>query len=178
MATPHPTRDRILDALQTVLIEHGERAATIEAVAQGAGVSKGGLLYHFASKEAMTDGLLDRFRAAVAADIVTMSTSPAGPVDSFIRSSVSTLGDFDRTFVAVSRLAQGSHPEAREALQAAQAAWLSSIQEEVSDPDVARAITLIGDGIYYNSSMGAAVPNPAELDALMRIISSLIANSR
>src|SRR5947199_10858349 len=41
---------------RSILIAEGERAATIEAVAREAGVSKGGLLYHFASKDDLTAG--------------------------------------------------------------------------------------------------------------------------
>jgi AcrR family transcriptional regulator len=61
-------RDRVLDAYETLLIEAGPAAATLDAVAAGAGVSKGGLLYHFASKDALGAGLLDRLRERSAAD--------------------------------------------------------------------------------------------------------------
>jgi AcrR family transcriptional regulator len=44
------TRDRLLDAFEGLLIAHGPRAATLDAVAAAAEVSKGGLLYHFPSK--------------------------------------------------------------------------------------------------------------------------------
>lgn len=173
MATPRSTRDRILDAFQDTLIESGERAATIEGVAQRAGVSKGGLLYHFATKEAMIDGLLTRLAAQVDADITVMRAAPAGPVDYFIRSSVSTQSDFDRTVIATGCLAQGAHAAAQAALQSAQSRWLEVVSEAVPDADVANAIMLIGDGIYYNSSMGAGVPTSGELDALLGVISRL-----
>ncbi|MFL1379120.1 TetR/AcrR family transcriptional regulator, partial [Nocardiopsis protaetiae] len=41
------TRDRILDALQEILVQEGYSSVTLEAVARAASVSKGGLLYHF-----------------------------------------------------------------------------------------------------------------------------------
>ena len=37
----------------------GAAALTLDAVAAEAGVSKGGVLYHFGSKRALIDGLLD-----------------------------------------------------------------------------------------------------------------------
>ncbi len=61
-------RDRVLDAYDTLLIEHGGAAVRLDAVAAAAGVSKGGLLYHFASKEALVTGLLERLRQRSAAD--------------------------------------------------------------------------------------------------------------
>jgi AcrR family transcriptional regulator len=50
------------------VVEEGVSGMTLEAVAREAGVSKGGLLYHFPSKEALIGGmigrLIDRFEAA------------------------------------------------------------------------------------------------------------------
>src|SRR5690606_1251603 len=58
MPRPPLARERVLDAYETILLTEGERAATLEGVAAAAGVSKGGLLYHFASKDQLADGLL------------------------------------------------------------------------------------------------------------------------
>ena len=41
------TRRRLLDAATAVVRRDGARALTLDAVAAEAGVSKGGLLYHF-----------------------------------------------------------------------------------------------------------------------------------
>jgi AcrR family transcriptional regulator len=65
-----PTRRRVIDAAVQVVSERGAAALTLEAVAEAAGVSKGGLLYHFPSKEALVGGMVealcDRFEEAVA----------------------------------------------------------------------------------------------------------------
>ena len=45
------SREQILDAYEHLLVQAGERAATLDAVAAQAKVSKGGLLYHFGSKK-------------------------------------------------------------------------------------------------------------------------------
>lgn len=173
MPRPSPTRERILDAFQDLVIDFGERAATLDAVAQRASVSKGGLLYHFGSKETLIDGLTDRLRGLVEADIALMRADPAGPIDYFIRTSVSMEGEFDRCIVAAARLAQGAHPGARDALKSAQAEWLNVITETVRDPGIARTIMLIGDGIYYNSSMGAGALTSAEMDDLVATVHRL-----
>ena len=50
----HPTTDartRILDAAEAIVRARGVPGLTLEAAAREAGVSKGGLLYHFGSKE-------------------------------------------------------------------------------------------------------------------------------
>ena len=60
MPPPPAAREKVLDAFQRLLIERGARETTLDAVAQAAGVSKGGLLYHFGSREALIEGLLAR----------------------------------------------------------------------------------------------------------------------
>lgn len=51
------SREQILDAYEHLLVQAGERAATLDAVAAQAKVSKGGLLYHFGSKKALFEAL-------------------------------------------------------------------------------------------------------------------------
>src|ERR1700754_728481 len=113
MADSRPARDRILDAFEELLGEQSERAATLDAVAARAGVSKGGRLYHFASKDAMVDGGLPRLSGHVEDDLERMRTAPEGPVDYFIRTSIPTDNDLERSIVAVARLAQSADSRAR-----------------------------------------------------------------
>lgn len=53
-------RDRILDAAEQLVTDEGARHLTLDAVAHAAGVSKGGLLYHFPSKDALLAGMIER----------------------------------------------------------------------------------------------------------------------
>lgn len=171
------TRDRLLTAFEDILIEDGERAATLEAVAAKAGVSKGGLLYHFTSKEALAAGLTDRLLTMIATDVDEMKAAPEGIVSYFIRTSVSTNSELDRTIIAAAHLAQGSHPKVKEALQKMQSIWLDVIRTEVSDPTVARVIMLLSDGLYYNSALlpavGSIVPSESDMDDLISLVTSL-----
>ncbi|MEN9308893.1 MAG: hypothetical protein RL173_2825, partial [Fibrobacterota bacterium] len=54
---PSLTRDHILQATATLVLAEGPSALTLEAAAKASGISKGGLLYHFPSKEALILGL-------------------------------------------------------------------------------------------------------------------------
>ena len=58
-----PVRDRILDAAERVVGDVGAARITLDVVAQAAGVSKGGLLYHFPSKESLMEALAQRYVA-------------------------------------------------------------------------------------------------------------------
>jgi AcrR family transcriptional regulator len=75
---PRPSsRALLLETAAEVVAEHGPTALTFDGVAAAAGLSKGGLLYHFPTKVALLEALLasvlDRFetevdRRAAAAD--------------------------------------------------------------------------------------------------------------
>ena len=60
MPRPSVARAAALDAADALLSEHGLAAFTLEAVAARAGISKGGLLYHFPTKEALLSDLMRR----------------------------------------------------------------------------------------------------------------------
>jgi AcrR family transcriptional regulator len=60
-AVPAPAHDRILEAAERVVAEVGAARLTLDVVAQAAGVSKGGLLYHFPSKESLLGALAQRY---------------------------------------------------------------------------------------------------------------------
>jgi len=58
---PPSTREQILDAANAVVALKGVANLTLEEVAREAGLSKGGVLYHFPSKEALTAAMIERF---------------------------------------------------------------------------------------------------------------------
>ena len=53
-------RGRILDAAEQLVADHGASKLTLDAVAQAAGVSKGGLLYHYPNKDALLAAMIER----------------------------------------------------------------------------------------------------------------------
>ncbi|HFK6268661.1 TPA: TetR family transcriptional regulator, partial [Listeria monocytogenes] len=52
-------KNNLLTAASEIVKEEGVVKLTLEAVAQRAGVSKGGLLYHYPSKEALIKGMVE-----------------------------------------------------------------------------------------------------------------------
>jgi AcrR family transcriptional regulator len=61
MTRPHrttPTADRILAAAARIVLRDSVRRLTLDAVAREAKLSKGGVLYHFATKEALIQAML------------------------------------------------------------------------------------------------------------------------
>lgn len=176
MPRPPKARAAILDAYRDLLVSYGERAATMDAVAAAAGVSKGGLLYHFRSKDALAEGLLGRLAEAAAEDREQMASAAEGPSRYFVRTSVSTGSDLDLLFVATVRLAQAGHAGALAALEELDAAWLEIIRREVPDPDASAAIMLVGEGLYHYSTLAGGWPEAAfgtSLEGLLAVVDRL-----
>lgn len=150
------TRDRLLDSFEELLKSGGSRAATLDAVAAAAAVSKGGLLYHFGSKDALIDGMIERLHEQAAADVEQMRTAPEGPVEFYLTTSVDTGSTFDRALIAVSRIAQERDPRGTRAMAQLRDGWLAVLREHLADDSLAMTILLIGDGLYANDANGVA----------------------
>jgi len=176
MSRPPAARDKLLDAYADILRDGGERAATLEAVATKAGVSKGGLLYHFKTKEALAEALSERMLELGRLDVEKMRAAAEGPSRYFVRTSVNTKSAFDVTYGAMIRLSQASVAPARHALEAIHGWWLDLILEEVGEPAVAETIMLIGDGLYSYSALPGELNRPeagGDMDGLLRQVEVL-----
>jgi AcrR family transcriptional regulator len=80
VSAPSDARTRVLDAAEAIVRARGVPGLTLEAAAREAGVSKGGLLYHFASKEALLSALLTRLAEFVSQDFAeAVERLPPGP---------------------------------------------------------------------------------------------------
>ncbi|MFE4079122.1 TetR/AcrR family transcriptional regulator [Paenarthrobacter sp. YIM B13468] len=150
MAGKDSIPERVLNAFESLLIESGERAATLDAVARFASVSKGGILHYFSNREALISAQLKRFDDLVSEDINSMRTAPDGPAAYFIRTSIWSNSPLDRAFVALQRLSQVAHSETQRRLVDAQKKWLVVLEAEVG-PETALAIRYIGDGLFFNA---------------------------
>lgn len=175
MSRPPRARELVLDAFEALLIAEGERAATMDATARAAGVSKGGLLYHFGSKDALETGLIERLDALVDADIAEMAASPDGAVAYFVRTSVMTDDPLDRAIIAVSRLAQGGHAAASAALRIVRERWADALRPHTADDAALDLVMLVSDGLYYNNALGVGgvpgpVPDGAAMDTLIALV--------
>jgi len=175
MSRPPLARERVLDALERILIEDGERAATMDATARAAGVSKGGLLYHFGTKDALESALVARLEELVDEDIAAIEAAPEGPVAYFLRSSVMEDGPLDRAIIAVSRLAQAGNSTAIAALHDMRSRWEDVLRPHTRDAAALDLVMLVSDGLYYNNALGGdapltVVPRGAALDALIGLV--------
>lgn len=158
---PRPSqRQHVLDAYLTLAVTHGPGATTLEAVAAAAGVSRSGLLYHFASKEALLDGLVARTRELNSADIALARRRAAAGTESvahyYLRTSRDEPDhepDLFRTMAALLKLS-GTEERAAAAAREVMAMWRAALAEEAGDELTADLIAAVGDGIYLRAIAG------------------------
>jgi AcrR family transcriptional regulator len=75
------TRARILDAAMRLFAEIGYHAATNSEIAAAAGLTRGAMLYHFATREALVAGAVEHIQGARLALLDAAATNPPPGVD-------------------------------------------------------------------------------------------------
>ncbi|AUI62439.1 TetR/AcrR family transcriptional regulator [Amycolatopsis sp. BJA-103] len=161
MAKP-TAKERILDSYEEILIEQGPGGITLEAVAAHAGVSKGGLLYHFGSKEALVDGLLERLALLSEEDLERARNAPEGVVSWYLRTAITDVTQrkpLHRTTMATIRIML-NEPRVSEVVQVYNQRVHDLISEHVDDPLTAELVILVGDGLYLRAALGRDDPSP------------------
>ena len=175
MARPSK-RDRILDALEDELLDAGPEAPSLEAVAARAEVSKGGVLYHFPTKDALLEALLRRWAGRAETELEA-AAAVEGAAAAWLSTNTPPPGQEPTRDVQVARSLAAlvrSGPSSSLAGVVTELAerWRSRLEAEVDDPVLAETIRLVGDGIYYAHLVGAPAPDP---DLLRRVRQRLLA---
>ncbi|MBR7743999.1 TetR family transcriptional regulator [Phycicoccus sp. BSK3Z-2] len=163
------TRDRILDAFRDQVSDDGVASATLEAVARRAGVSKGGLLYHFGSKRALVDGLAERLRESTRRNVDR--AEEGDPVRVFLETSTpdeAEARDYWAVFAAVRAGGQDVGADTRRAVAEVFEVWGRLLGEAIDDPVTADLVRLAGDGLYLSAVTGLPVPDRPRIDAVVR----------
>ena len=163
IVTASNTRERILDALQDILISDGYSSVTLEAVARDASVSKGGLLYHFPSKVAMLSGLIDRLTEMAEEEFREAEEGDEGVVRVFLRTSLPQSTEERELYwavIAALRTHDELPEEAVTKVQGTFTRWGEMLHEAVADPVLAEVILRAGDGLYMSAIAGMPQPSP------------------
>jgi AcrR family transcriptional regulator len=144
------TRAKLIVAAATVIRRDGAQSLTLDAVAAEAGVSKGGLLYHFKSKRELLDGLVERW------------------LDDFQHDIDATAAPFAKGYVKASDGAKAEEAGLLAALVAdpavlakvreRYATWQDRVATEGGDPVEATVARLAADGLWLADLLGMAPP--------------------
>lgn len=156
-------RMELLQAAARVVERQGSAQLTLEAVAAEAGVSKGGLLYHFPTKQALIEDMVERLVDEFSADI---EQRRAG--GSFLEAYVEATFDYQPELSVGSVLAAAlSHsPPLLEPLQRGFESWRrQALQDGVPQPR-ADVVRLAVDGLWFTELFGLAPLGKKERERL------------
>jgi AcrR family transcriptional regulator len=176
-------RTRILDAVERIVLARGVAGLTLEAAAREAGVSKGGLLYHFASKEALLTGLLERLAAFIRSEFEkNCERQPPGPgrvARAFIAWAFGegdcTPGDEHHDRAAAVFLAAFHHDRALlDPMRAVYAGMKDALMADGVPHGNAMAVLTACDGMFMAHLFGLYRPSEQDLVALRATLESLL----
>ena len=173
------TRTRLLDAATDIVVRDGAQHLTLEAVAERAGVSKGGLLYHFRSKNALVVAMVERVVAEFDSALEAAPGQPRAATRAYLSSTIGREwspggdGDSDRLVAALFAAAL-VEPAALEPLRAMYARWQQRLEEDGIDPAVATLVRMAVDGWWLSRLAGLAPPGPDLHPQVFALLSGLI----
>ena len=153
---PEQVRRALLDCAAQIAAEDGAAALTIQAVADRAGVTKGGLLHHFDSKQALLAAvfadLLERLDREIDTSIEKDPRAEGRFTRAYVRACFSDRLMGERSLWAALSVAIVSEP----ALRILWSSWLDQRMaqhvETDSDP-VLTTVRLAADGIWLADMM-------------------------
>ena len=165
------TRETVLDAAIGVARRSGGRF-TVDAVAREAGVSKGAVLHHFRSKEALAAGMLEReldvFEALLDRKL---AEEPAGEPGRWLRAYVKAsfeAGPGDAGVNEALMAALATDPGLLEPFEGRFSAWKRLSEEDGLGAARAAVVRHAVDGLVTAEIFGLGAPEGAEREALMR----------
>jgi AcrR family transcriptional regulator len=172
------TRQALLDSANRIVQERGVENLTLDLIAQLAGVSKGGLLYHFPSKEALIKGMIQNYLDRFTSDFNTAAQqgnrqAPGRWTRAYL---LTTFEDNQRSPRMSSGLlaAVATNPALLSPLQETFEKWVQQLDDDGIDPSVAQIIRLAVDGLWLVELFGLAPPSPGMREKIFQAINNLI----
>lgn len=168
-------RNILLAAAARVVRTQGAAALTLEAVAQAAGTSKGGLLYHFPTKNALIAAMLADELARFEREVERLERDDSRHgrgswLRAFVRATFA-LTPAEAGFNAALLAAATADPAMLTPLREAFARWQARAVEDGLDPATATLVRLAADGLWFADLFAAGAPEGAlRAEVLVRLL--------
>ena len=156
-------RESILLATCHCLVAQGSEKLTLDAVAQEAGVSKGGLLYHFPSKQALLEGVLSWLLDSSTAQIAHYAEQDANSTGRWNRAHVNagmnsmnrenSKGDKMRVIASLLSVISTNH-RLQSILKKHVHHWCRYLYNDGLDADTVTLMQLAVDGYFFRKMFG------------------------
>jgi AcrR family transcriptional regulator len=163
--TPTPTIDLILTAAERVALRDGVLRLTVEAVAREAKLSKGGVLYHFATKESLIQAMLDRLIQYCEQEMTQHQQNDVAPgcwTRAYVRKTLAPLTPYpgEAAFPKSKEVGAGlivaaaTNPKLLEPLRKRFRTWQRAIERDGISPTRATVVRLAVDGLWLADVLG------------------------
>ena len=155
-------RDRILNAAEERVLAGGPAGLVLDAIAADAGVSKGGLLYHFRNKEALVANLCERMLDRFDRELEALREADDGgntgaAARAYLASTVTDEGkpaDNSAQLMAGILATLGRDSPHLEAVRARFAQWQEALVGDGLDDTTATIVRLAADGLWLSALLG------------------------
>jgi AcrR family transcriptional regulator len=173
-------RDLLLDSAEEVILRAGLGSLTLDAVAAHAKVSKGGLLYHFPSKDALILALVQRtcdnwrsdYSDAIAADPPGRGRVARALLNMCMGSTESCYETCRRSSIVLIA-AIANNPALAEPLRRTHNDLLSRIREDAGDPGAGEAVVLALNGMWFEQIFGLGELPASRIKAIRAALTAL-----
>ena len=144
-------RQTILNSAVAVVREEGAGHLTLDAVARHAGVSKGGVLYHFPNKRALIEAMIERLIGDIEARADAEKQRLDG-VNTRLRAlslaDATHLPEEDAMSLAI-LAASAEDPTLLGPVRETVAGWFAQVEDEANDVDAALLVLLANQGLRF-----------------------------
>ncbi|MGH9627395.1 MAG: TetR family transcriptional regulator [Bryobacteraceae bacterium] len=176
MRDPQRTSQAILEAAEKVILRTGAAKATLDEVAREASISKGGVLHHFPSKEAVLVGVLQGLIARFEAEIESFRREDPEPrgafTRAFLRATLKPSACCVDVFLALNA-AYCYTPALVELHREVNARWQRRVEDDGIDPVHASIVRFAADGLWLARIHGVGAPSEAVRTALVETLLAL-----
>ena len=165
----------ILYAAAEVIRRTGSLNLTLEAVAKQAGVSKGGLLYHFPNKEALIAALIQHELDTGERALDALQALEAESSGSWTRSymALTMNGDPGQDVSAGLLAAVALNPQLLEPVRARYRIWQHAAETDGLEPGLGTLLRLAMDGLWLSDLLGLVALQGEQREALRRLVERL-----
>lgn len=172
-------RARILEAADALATERGPGNLSVESVAMRAGLSKGGVLYHFRTKAELLSALVDSHIEQSKLRVEQHMAGAAGRPNDLAEALVEAYRE-EKSYSAPPPsgilAAIAAHPDLLDPLRAHHYETLARLRQDSDDPDLAAIAFLAIEGMKAMHLFGFDIIGPQQQEAILNRMTSLLSS--
>ncbi len=147
------TRRSVLAAAAEIVVREGASKLTLDAVAERCGLSKGGILHHFSTKDSLISAMIEDVVGQFEADLQRNVQGESGPgsfARAFLRACLDRDGIVTRTLKVSAGIvaAVAINAQLLAPLRSRYDEWIARLEDDGIDPAIAELVRSAADGLW------------------------------